>query len=206
MYDLQTFESQNIFPLPVELYNISPTVPQSFDKINVSQLPEKEIEVSLDEKDLTALLTADITDNKKLSLSSLEYFQSVDPLIANLKDTLQGNHQLKSFIIKKRIVCKLFKIPNTTVTKPVIYLPTVLLKPTIVYIHKHFLHCSKTQTFKQFSQLYYHPKAKATISKLCDACITCKISRNPEHKNVPVGKVRSFFTSLLLVRVIHMDF
>jgi hypothetical protein len=109
-----------------------------------------------------------------------------------LKDTLQGNHQLKSFIIKKRIVCKLFKIPNTTVTKPVIYLPTVLLKPTIVYIHKHFLHCSKTQTFKQFSQLYYHPKAKATISKLCDACITCKISRNPEHKNVPVGKVRSF--------------
>jgi hypothetical protein len=75
MYDLQTFESQNIFPLPVELYNISPTVPQSFDKINVSQLPEKEIEISLDEKDLTALLTADITDNKNCRFPLLSTFR-----------------------------------------------------------------------------------------------------------------------------------
>jgi hypothetical protein len=71
-------------------------------------------------------------------------------------------------------------------------LPDILLLPVIVYIHKYFLHPSNHQTWIEFASTYYHPKAKQTIKKVCDSCITCSMSRNHENKSVPIGTNCSF--------------
>ncbi len=49
-----------------------------------------------------------------------------------------------------------------------IYVPSVLLYPIVVYIHKHFLHPSNSQMILEFSNLYYHPQATTAI-KRCTA-------------------------------------
>ncbi len=51
--------------------------------------------------------------------------------------------------MKKGIVCKIFKETESQEPRQVIS----LLIPTIIYIHKHFLHPSRSQT-------YYHPQAR----------------------------------------------
>jgi len=43
----------------------------------------------------------------------------------------------------------------------------------------------RSQTYIEFNRLYYHPKARRAIQKICNSCLTCAASRNAEHKNVP---------------------
>jgi Integrase zinc binding domain len=58
----------------------------------------------------------------------------------------------------------------------------------VIYIHKHFLHPSKTQTLKEFQALYYHPFARREVKKVCEACLVCAQSRNAEQKQCTVGR------------------
>jgi hypothetical protein len=94
--------------------------------------------------------------------------------------------------MKKGIVCKIFKETESQEPRQVIYIPTSLLIPTIIYIHKLFLHPSRSQTYKQFTETYYHPQARKVIQRICKACIICSATRNVEYKNIPVGKERTF--------------
>jgi hypothetical protein len=55
----------------------------------------------------------------------------------------------------------------------------------VIYVHKHFLHPSKTQTLKEFQALYYHPFAKKAVKIVCDSCVTCTQSRNAEKRTYP---------------------
>ena len=191
-YNLQIFEN-SLMPRNTDNYSEKlPEIPEKieeetefFDTKSQTSIPPH-----LDEKTLSALLASDILDHKKLSVNSLIYFQTNDPVISVIKDQLLGQHSYKSFALRKNIVCKLFANP-TALAPFVIYLPSVLLAPTIWYIHKHFLHCSKTQTFKEFALHYYHPNAKKYINQICNACLICKTARNPDIKNTPVGNTRS---------------
>ena len=141
--------------------------------------------------EISALLAADIADNKKLSADSLIFFQNHDPQIQQIKNNLLGNKTLQSYVLKNNIVCKIFSEKHIGPNKIAIYIPTVLLKPVIIYIHKHFLHPSKTQTFREFASLYFHPRAKQIITQICHACITCAMTKNPENKNIHIGQNRS---------------
>jgi dUTPase len=142
--------------------------------------------------EIAILLAADLQQNKKLNADSLIYYQTHDPAISRIKDELLGStNSLKSYILKRNIVCKLFNKDSMNPNKYAIYIPSVLLAPTIIYIHKHFLHTSKTQTFKEFSALYYHPRARQTVSKICNSCITCLATRNHSTKNTTIGRERT---------------
>ena len=93
--------------------------------------------------------------------------------------------------MKKGVVCKIFKETESQEPRQVIYIPTLLLIPTIIYIHKHFLHPSRSQTYKQFIETYYHPQARKAIQRICKACIVCSATRNVEYKNIPVWRTAS---------------
>jgi len=157
----------------------------------ITDLPPPE-SPSLSDEALKSLLAADLAENRKLTLDSLIYFQTTDPLISKIKDSLLGSSDLKTFVLKKNIVCKIFQPRDNTQPRSVIYLPTVLLLPTIIYVHRFYLHTSISQTFKQFALHYYHPHARKYVSKVCNSCIICTIARNPEKRNVPTGTNRSF--------------
>jgi len=173
-----------------------PQLPSALANCQTSTLPDKldeqlsQSNPYLTDETLATLLAADLADNRKLTMESLIYFQSTDPLIAEIKESLQGTSELHSFILKKNVVCKVFQQESAS-PKVVVYLPTALLLPTIIYIHRHFLHPSKTQTFKEFANLYYHPHARKHIARVCQACITCSIARNADVKDTPIGRERS---------------
>ena len=115
----------------------------------------------------------------------------MDPKILQIKEELLGKNKLKTFILHKNIVCKTFHNKQNITGSMAIYLPTALLKATIIYIHRHYLHPSKSQTFKEFASLYFHPHGKRVVKQICEACITCQMARNPENKNIPIGQNRS---------------
>jgi len=196
-FDLQEFEAQLIQEEKQDINMKLPPVPQNLQLYNI-QLPKLISEQpppenpSLSEETLKVLLTTDLLENKKLTINSLIYFQSTDPLVSKIKDSLMGTSDLKTFVLKKNIVHKVFQSKDGTTPRSVIYLPTVLLLPTIIYIHRFYLHTSITQTFLQFSQFYYHPHARKYVAKVCKACIICTMARNPENKQIPVGTERTF--------------
>jgi dUTPase len=185
MNELLNFEA-NLINNEHDRYLITtPPLPEQY----LNNLDIKETELT--DNTITMLLASDLMQNKRLSIESFEYYQNNDKFIQPIKENLLGKNNLKSFILKKNIVCKLYRMKPHQESKYVIYLPQVLLLPTIAYLHKFYLHPSATQTFKQFSQHYYHPHAKRTIKKLCNSCFTCKLSRNHENKNVSIGTERS---------------
>ena len=196
-HSFHSMEAEFMDSSPHDLAQNLPTLPLTLCNTDVNSLPFRKFEaadntdIKLDASTIASLLAADLADNRKLSIESLVYFQTTDPLIAKIKDNLLGTTDLKSFVLKKNVVCKLFQGTPDIVPKFAIYIPTVLLLPTIIYVHTHFLHASKTQTFREFAQLYYHPNAKRMIAKVCNACLTCSMARNPENRSVPVGQIRS---------------
>ena len=140
-----------------------PKIPNKYAEISEqkSEIPE------ITDSELAALLAADLADNKKLSPDQFIYFQNMDPKILQIKEELLGKHSLKTFTLFKNIVCKEFQTDQNIAGRLAIYLPTALLKPTIIYIHRHFLHPSKSQTFKEFTSLNFHPHAKRVIKQIC---------------------------------------
>jgi dUTPase len=193
-FDLQKFESTIDIPFSNFHHNHLPFLNSTLDTDIPPIMPttSQETSIPLDNKTISTMLAEDLADHKKLTLPSLIYFQTIDPAIQAIKDQLLGQKQNNSpFKLIKGVVCKSFT--NTTLPniKTVIYLPNSLVLATIIYIHKYFLHTSKTQTYKQFSMLYYHPKAKALISDVCNQCLTCAASRNFISHNSEIGKVRS---------------
>ncbi len=136
--------------------------------------------IPLSPNDLSHLLAADLAQNKKLSLETLIYLQSQDPHISYIKENLLAKKDMKTFRLKKDIVCRVHRNDEENSTMR-IYVPSVLLYPIVVYIHKHFLHPSNSQMILEFSNLYYHPQAAAAIKKVGNACITCSLAKNPEY-------------------------
>ena len=160
------------------------------EKENETRLFPKHYTVPITSDDLSQLLAADLLMNKKLTLDTLIYLQNSDPHIAYLKDAMLNSKPIRKFSLKKGVICKTSK-NAAGVENLVIYLPSVLLYPVMVYIHKYFLHCSKSQTLVQFQEMYFHPQEKKAALKISNACLVCALSRNPEYRLIPVGKERT---------------
>ena len=192
-FDLQEFENSLIEKISPNIVATLPTVqelalePLMVNNARTEEETEKE-KPYLNEDELSLLLAADIATNKKLSLTTLIYMQTMDPLITKIKEDLIGNKKLRTFMFHRGVVFKIFNRTNSEEQRRVIYLPTTLLYPVGVYLHKYFLHPSRSQTYKQFNQLYYHPKARRAIQEICNSCLTCAASKNTENKNVPLKK------------------
>ena len=111
----------------------------------------------------------------------------MDPQISQVKNNLLGKSNYNTFILRNGVVCKIFSTKHIGPNPYAIYIPTTILTAVVIYIHKHYGHTSKTQTFREFASLYFHPRAKQVITDICRNCITCSTNRNVEYKNITVG-------------------
>ena len=142
-------------------------------------------------KEISALLAEDLADNKKISVSSLIKLQNNECRIRDIIRRITEGKHMKYYTVKNGILCREYKLHNEAKKTVGIYVPTSILYSIIIHIHKFYLHPSKTQNLKEFNALYYHPLAKKAVKRVCDSCIICTQSRNPENKNIHVGRERS---------------
>jgi hypothetical protein len=127
----------------------------------------------LTEKESQALLALYLCNDFKLSVYTLISLQKKEKRIREIKENLVSNpEEYKYYRIKSGILCREYSIDKNTTQYLGIYIPTSILCSVVIYIHKHILHPSKTQTLKEFSALYYHPFARRAVKKICEACIT----------------------------------
>ncbi len=105
------------------------------------------------------------------TLDTLVHLQSQDPHIAHVKEKLINKEKCTTYCLKKNVVCKIKYQEESQILQ--LYVPSVLLYPIIVYIHKHFLHPTKSQMILEFDSMYFHPQSKKAIGKVCKACIPC---------------------------------
>jgi dUTPase len=163
---------------------------KSENQATITGLFPKHYTVPITPDDLSHLLAADLMENKKLTINTLVYLQNMDPHIAFYKEKLLHKQEHKNLVLKRGVLCKInkYKSEDKHLT---IYLPSVLLYPTLIYVHKYFLHPSRTQTLTEFFRHYYHPQAETAARKIIQACLTCSLSRNPQYRLVPVGKERT---------------
>jgi hypothetical protein len=168
-----------------ELTNVSNLLPVIQTAINTLQLektvnlnePTTEENIPLDHGILTTLLAADLANNKKISLESMIYYQNADPFISKTKSEIEASQDNSNYILKNGLLCKKFPLNHIGNNVAALVLPDILLLPVIVYIHKYFLHPSNHQTWIEFASMFYYPRAKQTIKKVCDSCITCSMSK-----------------------------
>jgi hypothetical protein len=96
-----------------------------------------------------AMLAADLMQNNRLSLETLIKLQSEEEAINKIKENLVGNPSAYyTFILKSGLVCKSFTVHHIGVTHLGLYVPTMILRAIIQYIHRRSLHTSVTQTHK----------------------------------------------------------
>jgi len=139
-----------------------------------------------------ALLAADLLNNKKLSLDTLQIMQGQDKEISRIRESLLGNPgAYNTFILKSGLVCKKYTLSRMSVTYIGIYVPTEILSAVIMYVHRKNLHTSVSQTQKEFAANYYHPKANKIIKEICRDCVICTQSRNKEKRGITIGRERT---------------
>ena len=157
--------------------------PEYFEKISTPKLTEK---------DETALLAADLCENKKISLTLFSQLQDLDKNITKIKNDIVENRKVpKYFVLKNDILCRQYTIKSNSSFFMGVYIPDSILYAVIIYIHKFFNHPSLTQTFKEFRNLYYHPRAKQAVKNVCEACMICASNRNFVRNDKAIGKQRT---------------
>jgi hypothetical protein len=146
----------------------------------------------LTRSETAALLAADLADNYKLTVDTLIDLQNGESRLRKIKeDIVGGQNPHQYFLIKNGVLCREYSVTKDTTQYLGIYVPTSILYSVIIYIHKHFLHPSKTQTYREFCALYYHPFARRAVRKVCEACVVCAQARNAENKGNSVGRERT---------------
>ena len=93
--------------------------------------------------------------------------------------------------MRNSVICRQYSIKTDSSFFLGVYVPDSILYAVIIYVHKFYHHPSLTQTFKQFRNLYYHPKAKQAVKLVCDSCLTCAKTRNFTANKPTVGRNRS---------------
>ena len=146
----------------------------------------------LSEKDKSALLVADLCENKRISLDLFSQLQDNDKNIRKIKkDIVENENAYKYFVMRNSVICRQYSIKTDSSFFLGVYVPDSILYAVIIYVHKFYHHPSLRQTFKQFRNLYYHPKAKQAVKLVCDSCLTCAKTRNFTANKPTVGRNRS---------------
>ena len=142
--------------------------------------------------DTQAMLAEDLIQDRKISLDTLIKMQGEDENINLIRENLVGNPSAyNTYTLKGGLVCKKFTIHHAGVTYLGIYVPTVILRAVVQYIHRRNLHTSITQTYKEFMANYYHPRAQRTVKDVCKECVICAQSRNEEKRDIKIGRERT---------------
>ncbi|MFN9954568.1 MAG: hypothetical protein ACK55I_15845, partial [bacterium] len=90
-------------------------------KEEIQPTETKLTEPNITEQEVSALLAADLSVNRKLTVESFQFFQNMDPVISPIKENLVGKNTLPAYTMKKGIVCKIFKETESQEPRQVIY-------------------------------------------------------------------------------------
>ena len=118
--------------------------------------------------------------------------QDSDANIRKIKENIVENkNTFKYFVIKNDVVCRQYTITSKSTFLMGVYILDCILYAVMIFVHKFSNHPSLTQTFLQFCNLYYHPRAKKAAQNVCKACIRCTQTCNVVNKDSTVGCTRS---------------
>jgi hypothetical protein len=128
-FELQEFENALLEKISPALQSKLPTIQLSQSKLENQDKEEetqptetKQTEPNITEQEVSALLAADLSMNRKLTVESFQYFQNMDPVISTIKENLVGKNTLPAYTMKKGIVCKIFKETESQEPRQVIYI------------------------------------------------------------------------------------
>ncbi len=114
-FELQDFENALLEKISPVLQSKLPTIQLShsqqeiYDKKESTNKNSKLTEPNISDQEISALLAADLSVNRKLTVESFQYFQSMDPIISAIKENIIGKNTLPAYTLKKGIVCKIFR-------------------------------------------------------------------------------------------------
>jgi hypothetical protein len=122
--------------------------------------------------------------NWKLTQHELAHLQSKDELIQQIYESIIGNNnEHKHFKLRNGIVCREYDLVKDSTRFLGPYIPTDILDAVVIGVHKSHSHPSKRQTYEEFNRVYYHPRARRAVARVCDACETCSLSKNTKNRN-----------------------
>ncbi|MFN9901213.1 MAG: hypothetical protein ACK55Z_21020, partial [bacterium] len=92
-FELQEFENALLEKLSPTLQSKLPTIQLSQSNLEnqdrkeeIQQTETKLTEPNITEQEVSALLAADLSMNRKLTVESFQYFQNMDPVISTIKE------------------------------------------------------------------------------------------------------------------------
>ena len=125
-FELQEFENALLEKISPTLQSKLPTIQlaqtnqENFNETEEIQQKEAKLtEPNITEQEVSALLAADLSVNRKLTVESFQYFQNMDPVISVIKENIVGKNTLPAYTMKKGIVCKIFNpLPGGPLAPP----------------------------------------------------------------------------------------
>jgi hypothetical protein len=93
------------------------------------------------------------------------------------ENTCDENLLFKKFTMRSGIVFRKFFSKRNDKDLFTVYVPTSILRDVIMHSHLSESHSSGRQTFKSFSEFFYHPQAQKIARQLCRTCEQCEKER-----------------------------
>ena len=107
-FELQEFENallEKISPTlqsKLPIIQLAQTNLENSDKNETTPKETKITEPNITEQEISALLAADLSVNRKLTVESFQYFQNMDPVISAIKENIVGKKYPTSIHHEKR--------------------------------------------------------------------------------------------------------
>ena len=71
-----------------------------------------------------------------------------------------------------------------------VYVPSCIVRDVLLHMHLQELHPSGRQTYRSFSESFYHPQAQKLARQLCRSCPHCAAERGSSDKFSRVPKIK----------------
>ena len=156
-------------------------------------------------------LSYDLKSYRKIEQDELVTVQNKDERVALIKEALcvtanvlknttgmerwkEKYHDdilFKKYTMRSGIVFRKFFSKKSEQTFLTVYVPTCILEDVILHTHLKESHPSGRQTYRIFSESFYHPQAQKIARRLCRSCPHCMKERQSSEsiKRVPKNKV-----------------
>ncbi|MFN9897556.1 MAG: integrase zinc binding domain-containing protein, partial [bacterium] len=129
---------------------------------------------------------------RQLEHRELVELQNEDERISMIKEALGSGEDVlfKKFTTRNGIVYrKFFSRINDKVILTV-YVPSCIVRDVLLHSHLQELHPSGRQTYRSFSESFYHPQAQKLARQLCRSCPHCTAERGSSDKFSRVPKIK----------------
>ncbi len=118
--------------------------------------------------------------------------QNEDERISKIKEALSSGDEVlfKKFTMRSGIVCRKFFSKINDKVLLTVYVPSCIVRDVLLHTHLEGLHPSGRQTYRSFSESFYHPQAQKLARQLCRSCPHCTAERGSSDKFSRVPKIK----------------